>query len=146
MEITHQIFIPLWGTNHHPQCHKFVFHHVYLVNVQFSTVAIEWEGWVTKIYDNRLEDTLWTNFILGGYFCVNFKQLRFIAGRPYVYFIWRIQNSNCGNKIFVKEASLFFTKRDYERRRREIVITSAKHEAERSVEKHYCKWGRHSQN
>ena len=34
--------------------------------------------------------------------------------------------------VFLKDVSLYFTKRDYERRRCEIVITSAKHEAERS--------------
>ena len=33
--------------------------------------------------------------------------------------------------VFVKDASLYFTKRDHVRR--EIVITSAKHEAERST-------------
>ena len=34
--------------------------------------------------------------------------------------------------VFVKDASLYFTNPSHERRRREIVITSAKHEAERS--------------
>ena len=32
-------------------------------------------------------------------------------------------------RVFVKDASLYFTKRDHDCRRREIVITSAKHEA-----------------
>ena len=34
--------------------------------------------------------------------------------------------------VFVKDASLYLTNHSHERRRREIVITSAKHEAERS--------------
>ena len=34
--------------------------------------------------------------------------------------------------VFVKDASLFFTNRSHKRRRGEIVIMSAKHEAERS--------------
>ena len=34
--------------------------------------------------------------------------------------------------VFVKDASLYFTSRGYEHRRREIVIASAKHETERS--------------
>ena len=34
--------------------------------------------------------------------------------------------------VFVKDASLYFTKCGHERRRREIAITSAKYEAERS--------------
>ena len=37
-----------------------------------------------------------------------------------------------GDIVFVKDASLYFTIRGRERRRREIVITSAKHKAERS--------------
>ena len=44
--------------------------------------------------------------------------------------------------VFVKDASLYFTNRGHKRRRREIVITSVKHGAERS----YWKWGRHIQN
>ena len=35
--------------------------------------------------------------------------------------------------VFVKDASLYFTNRGHERQRREIVITSAKHEAETSA-------------
>ena len=34
--------------------------------------------------------------------------------------------------VFVKDASRYITSRGHERRRRDIVITSAKHEAERS--------------
>ena len=34
--------------------------------------------------------------------------------------------------VFGKDASLYFTNLGHERQRREIVITSAKHEAERS--------------
>ena len=33
--------------------------------------------------------------------------------------------------VFVKDTSLYFTSHSHERQRREIVITSAKHEAER---------------
>ena len=39
--------------------------------------------------------------------------------------------------VFVKDTSHYITSRGHERRRREIVITSVKHEAERSLEKHY---------
>ena len=34
--------------------------------------------------------------------------------------------------VFVKDASLYFTNRGHKHRRREIAITSAKHEAERN--------------
>ena len=46
--------------------------------------------------------------------------------------------------VFVKDTSLYFTNHGHERRSREIVITNAKHEVERSL--HYCKWGRHIKN
>ena len=46
--------------------------------------------------------------------------------------------------VFVKEASLYFTYCGHECQRREIIIASAKCEAERRY--HYCKWGRHIQN
>ena len=47
------------------------------------------------------------------------------------------QSSSCRNLVFVKDAILYITSRGHERRRRENVNTSAKHEAKRS--KHYCK-------
>ena len=61
------------------------------------------------------------------------------------YFVMPRRTSllSCAALVFVKDAALYFTNRDHEHGRREIVITIAKHEAEWS---HYCKWGRHIQN
>ena len=42
------------------------------------------------------------------------------------------QNINKAKLVFVKDASLYFTNGGHEHRRREIVITSANHESERS--------------
>ena len=51
----------------------------------------------------------------------------------YTYALPEVFKTYPNGLVFVKDASFYFTSRGHDCRRREIVITSAKHEAERTI-------------